>query len=222
MKRQESFKTHYTKKEVKEIFTRYDLRSRNDLKYDNTDPFDYYELPDGRILLVLGFGNDTGIMYRSEQELMHIMAKPDIRSSGEHVLADLIPSDTQFIEKKEAYITALSIKLAISIEKLDKSLASLKLIDSAYRRNRPEPSEFFAKDFLYIITYLGEVYCKELEGRWVFEKQVTNKSYEPYIELEDGQKLDTFIRLFKECYENYANFSIYALAVATVSRYKLQ
>lgn len=67
-------KHHFSKKEVTQLSENFELKNRNDLKYDSTDPSDYYELPDGRILLVLGFGNGSGTMYDSENEYKNIMS----------------------------------------------------------------------------------------------------------------------------------------------------
>ena len=50
----------------------------------------YYELNDGRILLVLGFGNGSGTIYDSEKEFKEAINQPDVRKEGEHVLNNLI------------------------------------------------------------------------------------------------------------------------------------
>jgi hypothetical protein len=207
------YKTFWKKKEVQVLLDKYKPKLRNDLKYDSiADAFDYYEFPDGKLLLVLGFGNGTGTMYQSEEDLKKMMNEPDVRKSAEHVLSDLIKDDKKFLVKKEDYIKALAKKLDLPFEKLNHSLASLKIIDSAYKERRPKMLEFFNEDYLYLIAYLGEVYKKEKGGDWYFEKKAGNKSYEPYIKINESLRLDTYLELFKECYEHFENFSTYNVA----------
>ena len=209
----DDFKPFLNKKEVKELFKKFPkLKTRKDLRDGKSDPFDYYELPDGKILVVIGFGDTTGTMYRSEAEFKEITNEPDVRKDGEHVLSDLIKDEKIFLANIEAYISKLSKKTNIPLGNLDKSLKSLKVLDSAYKKKRPEKNEFFNKDYLYLIAYLGEVYRNEKGGDWVFRKEEDNESYEPYIQIEAGQLLDTYYELFKECYENFEGFSIFDVA----------
>lgn len=214
-----NYKPFWKKREVQVLLKKHPAKLRNDLK-DEASGFDYYEFPDGKLLLVLGFGEGTGTMYQSEEQYKKMMSEPDIRKSGEHVLSDLITDDKKFLAEKQDYIKTLVKKLNLPFEKMDYSLESLKIIDSAYRKKRPEMLEFFNKDYLYLIAYLGEVYKKEKGGDWYFEKRGDNKSFEPYIKINDKLKLDTFLGLFKECYEHFENFSTYSFAYAELMRKK--
>jgi hypothetical protein len=217
-------KNSLNKREVNQILKNNDLKTRNDLKdEENSKLFDFYELTDGRILVVVGFGNGTGIMYNSEEELKKTrdLKDSDVRKNGEHVLSDLIPSNTLFLQKKADYIHSLSQNLNIPGEKLDYSLQSLKLIDSSYKRNRPDKNLFFRNDYLYLIAYIGEVFKAEEGGEWFFEKKPQNQSFEPFIKVSESKILNPFWGLFKECYENYDNFSIYGFASAQLQSKRL-
>ena len=223
MKKNNSIKTNLSNRVIDNYVHQYKLIKRNDLRYGPSDLADYHLLPDGRVLIVLDFGNrKTGVLYESEQQLKEVMSEPDIRKDGEHVLSDLILDSKEFLKLKESYIYSLAKRLSISNEKLDKSLESLKIIDSAFNRKKIKMINFFNKDYLYLIAYLGEVYRKEKGGEWYFEKKSKNKSYEPYIMTYTGVLLNPFLSLFKECYENYGNFSIYSIASAALSEYKLK
>jgi hypothetical protein len=81
-----------------------------------------------------------------------------------------------------------------------------------YKKYPPKDKiEFFNKDYLYLIAYLGEIYRKEVGGEWDFEKEPGVESYIPYIKLKNGKKLNPWCRLFTELYENYESFHIYAI-----------
>lgn len=161
---------------------------------------------------MLGYGNDTGTMYRSEAEYKKIMAEPDVREPGEHMMANLISDSNGFLKKEEFYIEALANKLGISRKRLDYSFKCLNLIDSIYTKKRPEKRVFFKEDYLYLIAYLGEMYTKKRGGEWYFETELGVLSLIPYIQLSNGVKMDVYVELFKECYENYEHMSIFGVA----------
>jgi len=211
------YKEHLTKKEVKSILQNVkNVKRRNDLRYDETDTFDYYMLPDGKIIVVLAAGEAT--MYHSEQELIDIDEQQDVRGDKEHVLSNLIPDQRVFLNSINEYVEKLALKLQIPLSSLNKTLGSIKLIDSAYKKKRPSKQEFFNKDYLYLIAYLGEVYIREKGGNWIFKKQKDQVSYEPYIKSSDKKILDAFFELFRECYEDYDTFSIYNVASVELMR----
>lgn len=205
------YKPFWSNREVKWIFKNYTLKPRKDLDsiwLKNG----VYEFPDGKILLTMDYGVGPGTMYESEESLKAILNEPDIRKDGEHQLANLIPDDKEFLKQKEIYIQDLANQLNIPIEKLDRSLNSLRLIDRMYKKKPPANKiEFFNKDYLYLIAYLGEVYRKEVGGEWYFERKPGVESYIPYIKLKNGKKLDPWYHLFTELYEHYENFRIHVI-----------
>lgn len=204
------------KKEVKELLSKPGNKERNDLKGNQDDPFDYYELSDGRILLVLGFGNGTGTLYRSENDYKAIINEADVRKEGEHVLNNLITNEDYFLNHIPVYVEKLANKLNVPLVKFDKSLESLRLIDSVYKKKNIPRRTFFNEDYLYLISYLGEVYCNIKKGKWVLKKVSDTDIFEPYVAIEGGRLVNTFMPLFKECYENYESFSIYSVAVSSL------
>lgn len=212
------FKPFWSKKEVNMLLQKYAPKKRIDL--DDADlGLDYYEFSDGKILVVLG---SSGTMYRSVNELKKIVNTPPIRKNDEHFLSNLIPDGELFLKSIDLYIDTLADKLKINREKLDKSLESIKLIDIAYNKNKPEEPEFFNTDYLYLVAYLGEVYKKEKNGEWIFKKEANEESYQPYVKTNDGKILNPFYDLFKECFENYKKFSIFQIADFALSEFRLK
>jgi hypothetical protein len=205
------YKEQWSKKEVQALFKNYILKPRIDLKEERS-PFDYYELPFGKLLLVLRFGQGTGTMYRSEEEFKQLMSRHDVREPGEHMMSNLIVDSNEFLNKIDLYVDLLAKKLNIPRNRLDYSLKSLNLIDSIYAMKRPEKNIFFNEDYLYLITYLGETYRKKRGGEWNFEREPGIPSWIPYIKLSNGVNMDVYIELFKECYENYEHMSIFGVA----------
>lgn len=214
------FKTSYTAKEVNELLKTYSPKRRYDLNVPDLG-LSYYEFTDGRILVVIGETNSPGTMYRSETEFKNLTEIKPKGKKVEHVLSNLIPNDQVFLASINLYIDTLAFNLKISPEKLDRSLQSVKLIDSAYAKKRPSQSVFFKRDYLHLIAYLGEVYRKEKEGDWFFKKYPGEESYQPYIKTNGNKLLNPFLDLFKECFEDYKSFSIYSVADFAVSEIRL-
>jgi len=217
--KESEIKRAYSKKEVNELLKKFNPQKRDDLNVPDLG-FSYYEFSDGKILIVIGLKEGPGRMYKSEAELNKIRNRVPAKKS-EHVLSDLIPDDKKFLASVNLYIDSLADKLKIPREKLDRSLKSVRLIDTAYKKALPSQSVFFKKDYLYLIAYLGEVYKHEKGGEWFFEKYEDEESYQPYIKIANGRILNPFLDLFKDCYENYEEMSIYDVADFAVSDFRL-
>lgn len=217
--KESGFKRTYSKNEVVELFKLYNPKKRGDLNVPDLG-MSYYELPDGRILIIIGDKISSGRMYKSVAELNKIRNKVPAKRS-EHILSNLIPDDKKFLASVNLYIDSLADKLKIPREKLDRSLKSVRLIDTAYKKALPSQAVFFKKDYLYLIAYLGEVYKHEKGGEWFFEKYEDEESYEPYIKIANGRIINPFRDLFKDCYENYEEMSIYDVADFAVSDFRL-
>jgi hypothetical protein len=218
--KESKFKRSYSKKEVLELFKKYSPKKRDDLNVPDLG-FSYYELPDGRILIIIGEKISSGKMYKSVTELNEICTQVPFRKDGEHVLSNLIPDDNKFLASINLYIDSLADKLGIPREKLDRSLKSITLIDTAYNKERPSQSVFFNKDYLYLIAYLGEVFKHEKGGDWFFKRYPDEDSYQPYIKVANGRILNPFLDLFKDCYENFEKMSIYDIADFAISDFRL-
>jgi len=215
------YKPFWKKKEIEILSKQGMLKERKDID-DMNHTFDVYELPDGKILFVIRYGDHSGTMYKSLEEFNRLMKEDDVRKPGENVMGSLLPDGKLFMSEINYYIELLSKKLGIPLGKLDKTLKSVIIIDSVYRRNRPKSKmDFFNKDYLYLVAYLGEVYKKEIgAGEWYFEHDPGARSYIPYIKLPNGKKLDTSVGLFKECYEHYERFYISPIAEVEVAKGK--
>ncbi|MDP4259913.1 MAG: hypothetical protein Q8937_16925 [Bacteroidota bacterium] len=128
------------------------------------------------------------------------------------VPSDLKSDSVLFLQQGKHYFENLSSKLKIPIEKLGFYIESLRLIDSAYRKRRPAMTVFFRDAYLYLIAYLGEVYMSQKGGEWCFEREQGVESYVPSIKLPSGTKLDTYMGLMKECFDNYKTMNISLVA----------
>lgn len=207
-------KINYSKKEAQDLIKKFNGLLRPDLRSSENDPFEYYELDDKRILLVLGYGTGVGTLYKSEEDLLVRKKRADIlkKTSPKHVLSDF-PINENFPSEVDALIEKLSTILDIKYSELDKSFNSLKLIDRKLKKIDPQ----FIKNELYValIAYTGKVLIKELSGHWEMKK--SEDVWEPWILGKDGEYFSTFIHI-SDAFIEGEDISTYSLVQAEISR----
>jgi len=210
--------TDYSRTDCNQLIEKFQGIVRNDLKkYSGT--FDYYELKDGRLLIVDPV-DGTGTMYESEKSLREVMDEFDSlvaeKGQSHHVLKGVFSKGINFPSEVENYVNEFSRLTNISKSKLDYSVESLKIVDQAIQNW--ERSDMIAKLYAPLIAYTGEVIRTKLSGEWQIKK-VEEGIEEPYILC--GDKLySTFVDLFKEFNES-DEVSVHTVVLAEINKYLL-
>ena len=115
--------------------------------------------------------------------------------------------DTTFPEKSLVLVGSLTSQLNCEPESLDRTMASLKYLDSLLAvRNREEIESLLPN----LIAYSGLVIKQQVNGKWWMKVAHDVKDiYEPYIVGSDGVVYNTFFNFAKTVYDGDYDISLY-------------
>lgn len=219
-----------------EEFLSMGLKVRNDLRYHKTNDVNwYFETEDGQIILAMvsksdtpavishkeefGFwpGEDehplphvfTSAVYPSEEALLAVRNAPVFPPDG-HPLLAYTKDAPDYLDKIEQWRQIIANRLDISLELLDYSLGSLKLIDNQRKKKRLKQIVFLKELFGAAMGYVYEYVRRYWNGRFEMRQSVMDETvWEPVIITADGNDIIFFDSLWDEAYEYYSSFSLY-------------
>lgn len=111
----------------------------------------------------------------------------------QHILKGLNPYKEEFPSHTNKLIKQVATSFNIPLEKLDRSVDSLYLIDHFLFDNVSTIDERFVKEHvLKFIAYLGEVYIANRGGKWLMILSEDNETWEPQLQSESGQMHSAF------------------------------
>lgn len=118
-----------------------------------------------------------------------------------YVFQSVMDNPGEFINNKLVLAQQLSKDLGLSNEKLDYSIASIRVVED-------ELNKYFLDDFhlekIYpsLIAYIGECIIKEKGGSWVFNSESNQNNVEKhlFIKTESGKIIDFLPNLWDELY----------------------
>jgi hypothetical protein len=198
----------FTKEDFDRMLADGNYTERPDLKYGPTDMFTYYQLSDGRILLIGQYEFGDGNIFPSEQALKDLY-KTVLAEKPHHILQGMITEEEAYPEYVNMYKVILARELKIEKQWLDFTFASLNLIDTQIKVLQLTLDAYLNKIAEPLIAYMGETIRKERGGNWVMKYDDEYAQWEPYIELKTGKLVNIFIDLIEDASEDFANFTVY-------------
>jgi hypothetical protein len=204
-------KQRFTKEVFDLLLSKNDYKIRTDLK-NKLDPYsDYYELSDGRILMIVLYQSGDGNIFESEQALLNIWHPVSISASS-HPLEGLIKEGADFPDYIDKYKADISAILSIDSALLNFSFDSLKIIDQKMKTKGINTETYLQQLFIPSVSYMGETIKRYKQGRWTMIFISAYNVWEPFIELTDKRKINIFTDLYDYANEDFDNFSIYYTA----------
>lgn len=158
-----------------------------------------YSHSDGRTLNILGDG--IGWLYDSRQEWLAFFASLEELESQEpvHILRSRLLQGQHFAELAPDLANQLAEELNLSVEQLDRSRASLALIDSAIQ-NIEREDLLKEEIFTALTAYVGEVIKNATHARWEMRLASDGETWEPWL-VNSGQSFPISSMLYDELYE---------------------
>ncbi|WP_435353253.1 hypothetical protein [Emticicia sp. SJ17W-69] len=109
-----------------------------------------------------------------------------------HLLNGKETFGVSFPMKVRSLILELSEILDIEINKLDKSIDSLKLLDIAlYHKQNLIDEDFINSNLMRIEAYLGEVFIQNYGGTWQVDYNEKFNIYIPFVSI-NGKKISFY------------------------------
>jgi hypothetical protein len=177
-----------------------------------------YRHPDGRSLLV--FREGRGSLFESREELLALHRDLETRKP-EHLLKGRLEQPAEFLTNVPTLIGELATKLRIQVEALDRSEASLELVDAAVRkigRRKCLTAPYFGP----LVAYVGEVMRAATQGRWELRSVDDGDIQEPWIIDPAGREYAPFAVVFRELYDSGKAFSIRGAVAGSIRSYLLE
>ena len=180
-----------TKRQVQDLFSK--GAWQKDPQISEILPFcEAYRDERGQVILIFSDGSiklyDDGDSLISElTQTAH--AKP------QHLLQGRLLFERDFADKVPQLLEGLADRLNLNPQSLDKTEASLDLIDEAIQRIGK--AKFLQADlFSQLVAYTGEVIRKQTGGKW--EMRLAGQTWEPWILSADGRYHAPFSIVFRE------------------------
>lgn len=215
---------------------------RNDLRYHPLqDIATYYELPDGQIIsavvntvdeervknVIAEMGNwhtelpsvsfefifeSAEAVINRNKKLEESLANDPLLSQG-HILTKLVTNGINFPKDLPNWKNVISTCLNISIDSLDGSLDSLKLIDKQKKNLNVSVIDFNKNLLIPIFGYIGEVIKCYWSGKWqIVQLKSSPDIFEPLIELPNGELIRYYPEYLDMLVDGFKNFSSYTIA----------
>jgi hypothetical protein len=177
-----------------------DLAGIKNEKYSNELGGDVFQISDGRVI-ILPFDGGKGkcIVYKNMDQMLDVLDLA--KESNVNIFSGVINSSDDILKKKDSVIKELAANMEIDVSKLDKSLASLKIVDRYLKK--VGNNKLMEKDtFFQIIVYMGEVINNNYNSKWAIIRSETDFSIlEPWL-LYKGQMINPFLKIYAEANES--------------------
>jgi hypothetical protein len=158
---------------------------------------------DGRVLEVFDPETQAGNLYASIEEwasrldqYIHISNNPH----PIHILHGKLIQGQAFIDEVPSLIQRLSGEFKINVSELNRSEASLELIDKGVRKKGRKKC-LNAEIFPALVAYTGEVIRQAVQGRWEVRPTDDPEVWEPWIINDNGKTYPPFITVYDELYD---------------------
>jgi hypothetical protein len=209
--------TILNKKETKELISVYHGKEKLSLskKYDSHA----YILNDNRLVLAHEGG---GALYASEKDLEDLMSFLN-KNAKAHPLENGLPNGVYYLTHIDSIIQEFSQKIQIDSARMDKTLESLKIIESKLKELRLDEFQLEREYLVYLMTYCGEIIRKNVGGDWTLKELTINNKlvYEPVIRVQENRDYSPLWPIYNEMTERPSNFSFYTALDAEIDKYKL-
>lgn len=207
------------KSEIDRLLAKQDYEIRNDLRRDLFDNGTYYLFPDGGLLWLQYYDQGIAHYYASIEQMQQMRKEAELigKQPPKHLLSGLILEGADFPKATQRYTSELAKLLDISLEQLNGTFESLKLVDTAIKTQRIGFKRYIKSVYPLVLAYCGEVIIHHTGGKWKMEHNALANVWEPRIEFPDGRVVPFFVELFEDAQEDYKNYSIYETAQQRLS-----
>ena len=194
------------------------------------DNFICFRLSDGRMIFVNSFSKQ-GELYRDSSSLLKQLNRDykgyletkrlsaladELRAQGKHGDSTELNSspeyslleDEDFPNKVEVLIEGLRSHLGLPESALDRSIASVRVIDLAIEHTIGE-EQALQEIFPNIVAYLGEVIRIRANGRWVMQKRSMLGALYPCIISSSGNAYDPARYAYRALSDSEEDFDLH-------------